>query len=104
MDLLGTFEIAFGRQCREQIEALKHESDLAAANVSTFCVGNFRKILTVDKYRTTCRAEQSSEQMQQSRFAAPGRAHDRNELAFLDLERNAAESRNLELSHRVRLS
>jgi hypothetical protein len=41
--------------------------------------------------------------MQQCRFAAARRAHDRNEFSFRDIEGDAAKSRDLQLPELVRL-
>src|SRR5687767_7755505 len=103
MDLLSKLEISFGRQRRKQIESLKNKADLSPANIRPLCVRNLREIFAVDQDRSAGRTKQSAKQMQERRFPAARRSHDRHELARRNIERNSPKSRNLELSDRIRL-
>jgi hypothetical protein len=103
MDLFGELQISLSRKRRKQVEPLENKADLSTPDIGPLRVRDFRQIFAIDDYRTACRTQKPTEQMQQCRFAAARRAHDRNEFSFRDIEGDAAKSRDLQLPELVRL-
>src|SRR5262249_60531322 len=81
VDALGQFQIPIRRQRREEVETLEHEPDLAAAQVGTRGVAHRGQVLAVDYDAARTRSEQTTQDVQQRRFAAAGRPHYRDEFA-----------------------
>src|SRR5213592_1549168 len=93
----GQLQISLCRECLKEVKPLKNKSDLSSADISSFGIGNLRKVLSVDNYRPACRAKQPAHQMQKRRFPTTRRPHDADKFALSDLERYAAKRWNIDL-------
>jgi hypothetical protein len=103
VDALGEFEIALGRERREEVEALEDEADLAAADVCAAGVGGGRQVFVVDHDAPGRRRQEPAEEVQHGGLAAARRPHDGEKLALLDLQRHAAQRRHVHRPHAVDL-
>ena len=79
-------------QRRQQVEELEHEADLAAAQARELGLAQLVDALAVEPDLAGRRAIEAGEEVEQRRLAAPARAHDRDELAALDREVDAAQA------------
>ena len=89
------------RSAREQIEALKNESDFRVANHSALIAIELRDVDAVEHVGAGRRTIETSDDVHQRRFAGTGRTHDGDELAFIDVEVDARERVHFDLAHRV---
>ncbi len=103
VDLFGELKVTVSRQRREKIKSLKDKADLSASDIGPLGVRDLGEILAVDQYAAARRTQQSTEQMQQRRFAAAGRPHDGDEFAFFDLKGHPSKCGYLDFSDLVRL-
>ena len=88
---------------REQIEALENETDLAVADVGQLVAIESGDVGAVEQVTAARRAVEAAEHVHQGRFARAARAHDGDELAALDLQRNAAHRMHIHLAGAVGL-
>src|SRR4029077_3538019 len=103
VDELGDGNITLGRQCWEQIETLKDETNLAAAQFRARSVAQFRKIIAVDQHFATGSLRQAANHVEQRGLAATRGAHHRDGFAGLDLKIHATQSRDVHLASAVEL-
>ena len=89
MNKLRDGDIPFGRQSREQIESLKDEADLVAAQFGTRCVAQFGEVIPVDQHFAARGLGQAANHVQQRRLAAAGRPHDGDRFPGLHFEIHA---------------
>ena len=89
MNKLRDGDISFGRQSREQIESLKDEADLVAAQFGTRCVAQFGEVIPVDQHFAARGLGQAANHVQQRRLAAAGRPHDGDRFPGLHFEIHA---------------
>ena len=80
------FDVLAGRQHRDEIEGLKHESDLTQPKVGPLAVRQLDHIVTEYSQVSRRRRIQGTDQIQQRRLAAPGRPHQREKLAGAHLQ------------------
>src|SRR5688572_14955794 len=103
MNSLSKSEIAFRCERRKQIKSLKYKTDFAATNVGSLCVRSCRQILAVDNNASGSGSQQTAQQVQHSRFTAPGWSHDGNKFSLVHLERHAAQSRHVDFTDAIDL-
>src|SRR5918996_2595033 len=77
------------------MEELKDEPDLAATQASQLGLAQPVDPLAVEPHLSGGRSIEAREQIEQRRLAAPTRAHDRDELAALDRQVDAAQREHL---------
>jgi hypothetical protein len=95
----------FTRRCsRQQIETLKNKSDLAVANIGELVPIQTGNIGAIEKVTPGRRTVETTENIHESRLARATRAHQRDEFALLDLERDATHRPHLHLAGMIRLS
>src|SRR5262249_24835310 len=88
----------------KQVEALKHESDFAAAEFSAFRVGHRGEVVAVHKDCSAGSRCQAANDIEKSGFAAARGTHFCNGFARLHAEVHAAQGRNFDLARFVELS
>ena len=76
---------------RKQVEELEDDADVVAAEGRTLLIGEGVDIDPLDRDRALIGWFQAAEHVQQRALAAAARAHDRDELACRDGERDAAD-------------
>src|SRR5205823_4693897 len=90
-------------ECGQQIEFLENESDFALPHPGSVSVRERGKIRTINNDVSRVSPRQTAKKIEQSRFAAPGRAHDAHKLALLHAEGDAAQRGHLHLADVVGL-
>lgn len=90
-------------RAREQVELLKDEADLAIANMSQFDLAQLGHVCAIEEIAAFGRAIQAAENIHQCGLARAGSAHDGDEFAAHDFQRDAAESVHLNLAEIVSL-
>ena len=88
---------------RQQIERLKNEPDLLIADPRQFIVGHIADQVAVEIVLALRRRIQAADQIHQRRLARPGRTHDRDIFAALDLDVDARDRVDLLVAHDVGL-
>ncbi len=78
-------------QHRQQVEELEDEADVLAAELRELVVAERRDLGAGDRHGAGRRLVEPREDVHERRLARAGRAHDRDELAALHVERDAAE-------------
>ena len=96
-------DIAFGGERRQKIEALEHEADFVAAQLGARGVTHRGQIVAVDQTLSPGGLRQPANDVQQGRFAATGRSHDRNGFSRCNFEIHAAQSRHFYFARVVEL-
>lgn len=81
----------------DQVETLENETDFAFAVQRAIFFLQGSDFLSEQVVFARGRVVQQPEDVQQRRFAATGRPHDRNEFAFGDFERNLVQSDGFDL-------
>src|SRR5690606_13563161 len=84
------------RQLVDEIEALEDEADGALAEVRALPLGMPGDFVAEEVILAARGIIQETQDVEQRRFAASGRAHDRHELAGLDLEVDVVERGGLD--------
>ncbi len=97
-------DIAFGRQRRQQVELLKHETDLAAAKPGAAGVGHGGEVDAVDEHVAGVGVREAAENIEERRLAAARRPDDGDELALLDCQRDAAQRLHIDFTDAVSLA
>src|SRR5580698_5560527 len=82
----GQLDVLLRRELVHQLERLEDKSDLVAAEVREGAFGELVDALPRDRQLTGARAVEPADQVQQRRFAAAARTHDRHGLAATDVE------------------
>src|SRR5439155_21285366 len=72
-------------QRRQQVEKLKDEADLVAANTSEIVIREFAKILAFDSNLAGCGPVKAADQVQERRLSRTGRSDNGDNLALLDM-------------------
>src|SRR5581483_6321379 len=85
-------------QSWQQIEELKNEADLIAADAREIIIGKFRERRTVDFEFAPGRPVEPADEVQKSGFSRPGRSNDGNHLAAIDRKIHAFERRDFALA------
>src|SRR6185295_19549014 len=98
IDSLSEFQVSFCCKRREEIEALKDETNFASSQICAFGVGHKRQVFAFDQHAPGCWFEHSSDDVQKRGFAAARRAHDRDVFPRLDLQRRAAQRGYVDLA------
>ena len=91
------------RGARQQVEVLEDEADRLVAEVRQLVVGEAGDVLPLQQVAAGGGAVEAAEQVHQRRLARARGPHDGDELALRDLERDAAERRQLDVAHPVDL-
>ena len=86
---------------RQQVEALKNESDSPAPDRRELFFGESGHVLPFEQVAPARGPIQASDDIHQGRFAGARRAHDRNKLAALNRERHSAQRVHLDLTQHV---
>src|SRR6266705_4699904 len=102
--ITGDVNIGTSRQGRKQVEFLEHEADFIPSNSSEFVVPHSRDFLTIYDDLACGGLRHGAENVHQSGFAAPGWAHDRNQLTFTNSEVNSSKRLDLNFAGRVDLT
>src|ERR1700676_1746231 len=97
-------DVFAGGSSRKQIEALKDKSDLAVANVGKLVAVEARNICSIKQITPSRRAVEATENIHESRLARAARAHERDEFALLDVQRDTAHRAHLHLTGMICLS
>lgn len=91
-----------GGKSRDEVVALKNESDLLSAKLGLFVSRKFFYGNSVEFVFSRRRGVEYAYDVHEGRFSGTRRSHDGNELPFLDAERNALENLEVLQSHAVR--
>ncbi len=89
-------DILAHRQLVDQVEALEDEADVALAEVGELGLVQFGDFGAVEQIRSVGRAIQHADHVQQGRFAAARRPHDRHEFAVRHVQIDAVERSRLD--------
>ncbi len=92
----GQLDILAHRQLVDQVEALEDEADVGLAHVGELALREAGDLLSVEQVRTARRAVEHADHVEQGRFAAARRAHDRDELALGDVKVDRVERGRLD--------
>ena len=103
VNMLRDGDVAARVQRRQQIEPLKHEADLVAAQLGALRVVHGNEIVAVHQHVPARGLRQSSHHIEQRGLAAARGAHHGHEFARQHFEVDAAQRRNLHLSRAVHL-
>src|SRR5690606_19411203 len=87
----------------EQVEALEDEADVAFAQLGEAVLREARDLAIGEPVAPARRRIDQADDVEQRRFAASGRPHDRDELALLDRQIDARERRGFELLRPIEL-
>src|SRR5438552_3788576 len=98
-DIDGNLNIRARAQRRQQVEFLEDESDLALAHFGAFRIRELREIVAIDEDVADVRTSQTAKDIKQCGLPAARRPDNRDELAFLSAERNAAQGRHFDLAY-----
>ena len=83
--------VLLGGQHRQQVEELEDEADVRPAQLRQLVVGHRRDVVAGDLDGAVGRLVEAGEDVHERRLARARRAHDGDELALRDVERDAAE-------------
>ena len=97
------FHVVERRGAREQVEALEHEADALVAHHGQFVLRRLRDILAGQHVLPARRTIETPHDVHERGLARAGRARDRDELAVLDGQGDAAQGADLVVSHLVYL-
>ena len=81
----------------EQVERLEHEADVLVADRRELIVAQLADDLARERVYPRIRCVEAAEHVHQRRLARAGRAHDRHELAGVDVEVDALQRLDLDL-------
>ena len=84
-------DVLLGGQHRQQVEELKDEADVLAAQLGELAVAERGDRGPVDPHLARGRPVQPGQEMHERRLARARRAHDRGQLALGDRHRDAAQ-------------
>ena len=94
----------FARRCaRQQIETLKNKTEFMVANVGQLVAVERGNIGVIQNVATGSRPIETTDNVHERRFSRTTRAHQRDELAALNLERNATHRMNIDVAGMIRL-
>src|SRR5579863_10787371 len=88
----------------QQIEFLKHESNLALAHTSPFSVGKLCEVIFVDDYTPGISSGQPAQKIKKRGLAAARRANDAHKLTLLHAKGNPAQRRHFDFAYAVGLT
>lgn len=103
MNVLRDGDISLGSEGRKKVEALEDESDFVTAQLGTLGVGHRGEIVAVDKNAAARSLCQTADDVKERRFAATRWPHDSDGFPGEDVEIDATERGNLDLSGMVEL-
>ncbi len=103
MDELRDGDIAFGCERGEQIEALKNETDFAAAEFGARGICQSGEVIAVDENFAARGLRQPADHVEKRGFAASGRPHDRDGFSRQDIKIDAAQRRHFHFARAVKL-
>ena len=89
------------RGAGEQVEGLEHEADLPVADLGALVAVEPRDVDAVEEVAARRRPVEAADDVHERALAGARRAHDRDELARRDRERDAVERAHLDLAHLV---
>ncbi len=84
-------------RARHEVEALKHEADLAVAQVGEIVLVHVADVHAVDQIATARGYVQAAEDVHQRALAAARAAHDRHEITGIDAQRYVAQRAHADL-------
>ena len=90
-------------RARQQVEGLEDEPDLLVPDAGQVVVVHRRDFLAVEQVAALRRRVEAADQVHQRGLARPRRPHDRDVLAPLDVDREAAQRVDLLVAHHVGL-
>ena len=103
MNELRDGDIALGRECGKQIEALENETDFVAAQFGAGRIGQRREVIAVDQNFAARRLGQPADHIKERRFAASRRPHDRDRFSRQDFEIHTAQGWYFHFARAVQL-
>src|ERR1019366_4331502 len=95
LELQRNLNVLTGRQCRDELKALKNETDLFAAKTCTVILAHLREIVSIEDHLTASRCIETGEQTKQRGLAAAGGSDDCYERTLRYRERDIPENGNL---------
>src|SRR5579864_1417726 len=102
-NLAGNGDVVFGRERGQQVEFLKHESDLALSHLCPLTVRQMGEIHAVNQYAAGSWPGQPAHNVEERGLAAAGRPNDADELPLLHLETNTTQGRHLDFADAIDL-
>ena len=96
-------DVALGGERRQQVEALKHESDFVAAQPGALRVRHGGQLVAVHQHRAFGGLCHAADHVQQRGFAAAGRPHHRHGFSWRHLEIHSAQRGNFHFARVVEL-
>jgi hypothetical protein len=100
----GQFDVLLRGELIHQEVRLEEEADLVPPEPRECAFGEFVDALPGDRQRTATRPVEPADQVQQRRFAAAARAHDRDGLAAIDVKVDRVERAHQALAAAVFLA
>src|SRR3954469_10502681 len=97
-DIGGDVDVAGSSQRGKQIKFLKDKADAATAKTGALGISQGAEILAIDHDASAGRPGEAAQYIEESGLSTAGRADDRNELALLYRERDAAQRRHVYLT------
>src|SRR5438105_13958994 len=91
------------RRARQQIEALKNKTEFVVANVGQLDAVERGNIGVIQDVATGSQPNETTNNVHERRYARTTRAHQRDELSALNLERNATHRMNIDVAGMIRL-
>jgi hypothetical protein len=91
----GQLDVLDGRERRQQVEELKDEADPPPTQASQLGLAQLVDAFAVEVHLSGGGAIEAREQVEQGRLPTAARPHDRDELATLDREVDAAQRQHL---------
>ena len=90
LDLQWEGHIAEHGHMRQQGEVLEHHAHLVAANLDQLAFGRLQEVAALEQNGAGGRLDQPRHAAHDCRFAGPGKAHDDEDLALVDIEGGVA--------------
>jgi hypothetical protein len=103
MNVLRDGDVSFGGESGKKIEALEDETDFVAAQFGALGIGHSGEVVAVDENAAAGGLRQAADHVKQRGFAATRRTHDRDGFTRENIEIDATERGNLDLSGMVEL-
>ncbi len=103
-DIVSDLDITHGGEGGKQVEPLKDEADLSAAHPGALGVGELGEVHAVDQDGARSGVGETTEDMEEGRFAGSGGAHNSDELPRHDGEADVAQCGDFEFAGAVGLA
>src|ERR1017187_7452262 len=97
------FHIVQRRGARQQVESLEDETDLPVADARQFIVAHLADQVPIDVVQTLGGGVEAPDEVHEGRFSRPGRSHDGDVFAALDLDIDSGYRVDLLVAHHIGL-